>query len=638
MRKLLSSFLCFVMLAGMACANGLKPVPSLANRVADGSLPVIAERVPSAPMVVDLAAKGREIGEYGGVLRTMVARKKDIRQMVVYGYARLVGYDHNYELKADLLKSFENEGNRRITFHLREGHRWSDGHPFTSEDFRYYWEDTVGNAELSPGGVPSFLLANGKPPVVSFPDALTVIYEWEDPHPTFLTELGQARPPFIYRPAHHLKKYHIKYGNAEKLAKKAEEKGVSSWAALHNKKDNMYKFKDASLPTLQPWLNTGEKSSSRMIFERNPFFHRIDTAGHQLPYIDRVEMQIAASGVLPAKTNAGEADLQSRSLSFDDISILKRGEAEGNYSTQLWPNGNASHIAIYPNLNYTDPEFRELFRDVRFRRALSLAIDRRIINRSLYFGLAREVGMSVLPDSPLHKPENDAAWAAFDIETADALLDEIGLKEVRGDGIRLLPSGRPLTIVVQTAGERREVEDSLQLVAETWAEIGVELIMRPLDRDNLRNQVYSGHSMMAVWFGWDNGLPNPDTSPAYLAPRFQEFFAWPKWGQNYQTKGESGEAPDLPEAQELMELSLGWDRTSDTGERTVIWERMLAIHADQVYGIGIVNAAPQPVVVSNDLLNMPDGGIWCWEPGAHFGVHRIDEFFFTPERRKAVEG
>jgi len=246
--------------------------------------------------------------------------------------------------------------------------------------------------------------------------------------------------------------------------------------------------------------------------------------------------------------------------------------------------------------------------------------------------------MSVLPDSPLHNANYDGAWAGFDIETADALLDEIGLKERRGDGIRLLPSGRPLNIVVQTAGERREVEDSLQLVAETWAEIGVKLIMRPLDRDNLRNQVYSGHSMMAVWFGWDNGLPNADTSPAYLAPRFQEFFAWPKWGQNYQTKGQAGEAPDLPEAEELMALSLEWDRTDDTARRTAIWDRMLAIHADQVYGIGIVNATPQPVVVSNDLRNMPSEGIWCWEPGAHFGVHRIDEFFFTPERREAVEG
>lgn len=636
MLKVLTAAL--VLFAGMVEAQGLKPVPSLAGRVADGSLPPIDARVPLAPYVVDMQAKGREVGAYGGTLRTMVARKKDIRQMVVYGYARLIGYDHDYKLHADLLESYEAQDNRRFVFHLRDGHRWSDGHAFTSEDFRYWWEDVIGNKELSPGGVPNFLMANGKPPRVSFPDALTVIYEWDAPHPTFLAELAQARPPFIYRPAHHLKKYHIRYADPEKLAAKAEEKGASSWAAYHNKKDNMYKFADASLPTLQPWLNSGKKTSSRVIFDRNPYFHRVDQAGHQLPYIDRVEMQIAASGVLPAKTNAGEADLQSRSLNFDDISILKRGEAEGGYSTQLWSSGNASQIAIYPNLNYADKEFRDLFRDVRFRRALSLAIDRRIINRSLFFGLAREVGMSVLPQSSLYSAANETAWAEYDLATADALLDEVGLKEARGDGIRLLQSGRPLTIVVETAGERRDVEDALQLVRETWAEIGVELVMRPLDRDNLRNHVYSGHAMMAVWFGWDNGLPSPETSPAYLAPRFQEFFAWPKWGQHHQTKGESGEAPDIPEAQELLGLADAWEGTTQTAERTRIWQRMLEIHAQSVFGIGILNGAPQPVVVSNQLRNMPEGGIWCWDPGAHFGVHRIDEFFFAPERRQSVEG
>ena len=89
----------------------------------------------------------------------------------------------------------------------------------------------------------------------------------------------------------------------------------------------------------------------------------------------------------------------------------------------------------------------------------------------------------------------------------------------------------------------------------------------------------------------------PDTSPQYLAPTNQEFFAWPKWGQYYQTKGGSGEPPDLPEAQALMALSEEWNRTQDAAQRRVIWRQMLAIHADQQFGIGILSEAPQPVVV-----------------------------------------
>ena len=135
--------------------------------------------------------------------------------------------------------------------------------------------------------------------------------------------------------------------------------------------------------------------------------------------------------------------------------------------------------------------------------------------------------------------------------------------------------------------------------------------------------------MAAVWFGWDNGIPLPYTSPAYLAPRQQEFFAWPKWGQYFQTAGEVGEPPDMPEAQRLLDLSLEWDQASTTEERIRIWEDMLKIHADQVYGIGILAEAPQPVVVSNDLRNVPEKGVWAWDPGAHFGIHRPDEFFFA---------
>ena len=134
--------------------------------------------------------------------------------------------------------------------------------------------------------------------------------------------------------------------------------------------------------------------------------------------------------------------------------------------------------------------------------------------------------------------------------------------------------------------------------------------------------------MASVWFGWDNGLPQKHTSPAYLAPTDQVFLAWPKWGQYYQTGGAAGEAPDLEPAQRLMELFHAWEAASEDDERAEIWHEMLSIHAEQVYGIGIVAGAPQPVVVSNRLRNVPEQAIWAWEPGAHFGIYRPDEFFF----------
>ncbi len=611
------------------------PLPPLqessfwAQEVNAGNMPPIQMRLPSAPLIVDLAAKGRSFGKQGGTLRTLVSRSKDVRQMVVYGYARLVGYQPDYSLAPDLLHSVDIENDRKFTLHLRPGHRWSDGTPFTSEDFRYWWENVANNDKITPSGPPEFMFVEDKLGRVTFPDLETVVFEWDGPNSSFLPLLAQASPPFIYRPAHYLKQFHGDFADPEALAKEVRSARVNSWAALHNKRDNMLKYDNPREPTLQPWINTSEDDNSRKLFVRNPYYHRIDSRGVQLPYIDVVEMTVVGGGLIAAKSNAGEVDLQARGLDFPDIAILKKGEIDGDkYRTLLWANGAASQIAIYPNLNFADPVWREVMRDVRFRRALSLGIDRRMINRALYFGLAKEGGMTVLPQSPMYQDAFLNAWSDFDTDRANALLDEMGLTERMPSGLRKLPDGRPMEFVVETAGERSEEENALAIVTDTWRDLGIRLIMRPLDRDILRNRIYAGRTMAAVWFGWDNGIPGPATSPSYLAPTNQEFFSWPMWGQYYQTMGGSGEPPDMAPAEKLMRLADDWTHTNVTAKRMAIWKEMLAIHADQQFAIGILSKAPQPIVVSNQLMNVPEEGVWAYDPGAHFGIHRIDEFYF----------
>ena len=549
--------------------------------------------------------------------------------MVVYGYARLVGYQPDYTLAPDILAAVDVEEGRKFTLHLRPGHRWSDGMPFTSDDFRYWWENVANDPDITPSGPPDFMIVDNRMGKVTFPDEHTVVFEWQIPNPNFLPLLAQASPPFIYRPAHYLSQFHKKFADPDALVEKVKAARVKSWAALHNKRDNMYKFDNPALPTLQPWINTSDKDSSRKLFVRNPYFHRIDSRGVQLPYIDVVQMTVVGGGLIAAKANAGEVDLQARGLDFPDVAILKKGEADGGkYRTLLWANGAASQIAIYPNLNFADPVWREVMRDVRFRRALSLGIDRRMINRALYFGLASEGGMSALSQSALYNDDNTHAWSMMNLAHANALLDDMGLTDRTPAGLRKLPDGRPMEFVIETAGERSEEENALAIIADTWRDLGIRLIMRPLDRDILRNRIYAGRTMASVWFGWDNGLPGPSTSPSYLAPTNQEFFAWPMWGQYYQTVGQAGSPPDMQPAKRLMLLANDWNHTDDPQVREDIWKRMLAIHAEQQFAIGVLAEAPQPVVVSNDLMNVPEHGIWAFDPGAHFGIHRIDEFYF----------
>jgi len=201
------AFLLGLTLAHSAFAGEVQECEFFKADVKAGILPPVSERIPDQPLIVDLAAKGRTPGHQGGMLRTMITRSKDTRQMVVYGYSRLVIYDQDYKLQPDLLASYDNIDDKVFTFHLRAGHKWSDGEPFNSADFEYWWDDVANNDELMPSGPPEFLRVEGELPQVSFPDDLTVIYAWTKPNPQFLQILAQARPPFIFRPAHYLNSY-----------------------------------------------------------------------------------------------------------------------------------------------------------------------------------------------------------------------------------------------------------------------------------------------------------------------------------------------------------------------------------------------------------------------------------------------
>lgn len=610
-----------------ARALDLIEVPSLKADVDAGKLPAIGQRVPEQPLVVDLDAQGLKTGRYGGRIDTLLDKARSIRYMVVWGYARLVGYTPSLELKPDLLKDVKVENDRIFTLSLRKGHKWSDGQPFTSEDFRYFWEDIANNPELSPSGPPADLLVNGKAPKVEIVDEVTVRYSWADANPTFLALLAGARPPFIYRPAHYLKQFHDKYGDKAKIDELVAVAKVRTWAALHNRNDDMYKFDNPDLPTLQPWYNSTGDSDSRFLLKRNPYFHRVDTKGQQLPYLDEVVATVAASKLIPAKTIAGETSLQARSLSFANIAILKHGEKQGNYKVLLWPISKASHLALYPNLNTSDPVWRDLLRKTDFRIALSVGIDRTLINRTLYLGLGQPTGNSVLKQSPFYDQANSTKWAQFDPALANKLLDGLGLDKRDSDGYRLLSDGRRAEIIVETAGEDEDEVAMLQLIAATWKDIGIKLFAKPSQRDVLRQRSYTGETMMTTWSGWDNGTPNAEMSPVELAPTKQDNLAWPKWGQYYETKGQSGEAPDMNPAQDLLKLYNEWLAVTDNGERERIWREMLKIHAEQAFIIGVISGVQQPVAVSNKLMNVPENAFFGWDPGAQFGIYHPDQFW-----------
>ncbi|MGU3536667.1 ABC transporter substrate-binding protein [Methylobacterium sp. A54F] len=622
------------LLAGLAAlglpvrAGAAAPEPPLLSPlVSAGKLPPTVDRLPAKPFVTDMAALGRRSGQPGGTIRTLIARARDVRYLSVYGYTRLVGYDPDLRLRADVLEGYDVEGGR-FTFRLRPGHRWSDGQPFTTEDFRYWWEDVANDKDLSPGGPPDFMLVEGKPPTVEILDPLTIRYAWDRPNPRFLPNLAAPRDPLIYRPAHYLKGVHPRYAGREAVEAKAKAQKLRGWAALHNRLDDMFELNNPDCPTLQAWRPMTRAPATRFAFERNPYYHRADAAGCQLPYLDRIVMDVASTGLLVAKTNAGEADLMFRGLTMSDIPNLKEGEAAHDYRTRLWSAARGSEIALYPNLTTQDPVWRALNRDVRYRRALSRAIDRRTLNNTLLFGLGTEGNDTVVPESPFFTPELRSLHATYDPDEASRLLDAVGLTGRDGAGIRLMPDGRPLEIVCESDGEASLVLDGLLLIGEFWREVGVKLVVKPQERTNLRRRSLAGLTVMVAAQGLDLAVPTAIMPPRELSPQQPDHYSWPRWSLNVESHGASGEPCDVPEARRLLDLGRAWADTDDEARQGEIWREMLLNHAEYQWTIGTVAGALQPVVAGNHLANVPDKALYAWEPTALIGNQRIDTFFW----------
>jgi peptide/nickel transport system substrate-binding protein len=616
--------------AGFAKAEppSMQETPMFADQVKSGALPPVAKRIPTAPSVVTEFYGGEGPGAHGGDCNMLIANARDTRLMTLYANARLMVYDDHFKLHPDILASYEVKEDKEFTLKLRAGHKWSDGHPFTTEDFRYYWEDIANNNEYTKGGPPVVLLVDGEPPKVDIIDELTIRYSWAKPNPYFIESQAQAAPLWLFRPAHYLKKFHVKYTPAEEIAKEAKGGQTDNWVQIHRRVDVMYNNDNPDLPTLNPWKLTTQPPAQRFVFERNPYYYRIDATGQQLPYLDRVIFTMAAANLVPAKAGLGEADLQCRYLNMRDYTFLKKSAKTSGMDVLLWEVGSGSQLALYPNLNSKDEDWRKLNRDVRFRRALSLAIDRDEINQTIFLGLTTPSNNTILPRSVLFKPEYATKWATNNVEQANKLLDEVGIAKKNAAGVRLLPSGEPAIIVVEHQSEASEDIDTLSMIADHWKKIGIKMLAKPQSLNNFRLRTFSGEAMMSAYAGITTVVPTANTSPKEFAPTMLGGLQWPRWGMYVESKHKQGEPCDMPEGMKLLDYLAEWEQALNADKRRQAWEKILEIYTEEVFSIGTVNNIKQPIVVRPNVRNVPKAGYYAWDPGGYIGLYKPDTFWW----------
>ena len=586
--------------------------PMLDEAVKNGKLPTVEERLPHDPIVVEPL---NGIGEYGGTAVVFGTEQGWGEGGMLNAPNMLLIMDPQvHGIHANLARGWEfKDGGKTLTLHLREGMKWSDGHPYTADDFIFWYEHVLKNKELTPVIAREWNLG-GKLIEFEKVDDYTVAFHSAAPNPYFINSLAQSySPEWFTPPSHHLRNYHPDFVPREELLKETERKGFENWMQYYEFMRDLAEL-EANCPSLQAFIVV-KQTPTMLIAERNPYYPKVDPAGNQLPYIDRIEVHyVQNQEMMTAKAATGQATFAGQQTKTSDIPLFKMHEHKGHYRTYVWRRVQGADVAIQFNLNTPREELRGILRDKRFRRALSLAINREEINQIVYYGRGIPRQTTVLPTSKFYEEKFAQAYAQYDPHRAMELLDEMGLIDRDGDGIRERSDGKPLDIVLEWTPMETPKELITELVIDHWRDVGIDIDLKEVS-GSLQDTRATGALMdMTLWHADRSTDILFPPEPFWYVPMHigWETCLWTNWSRWNLTDGDKGAEPS-PEAKELFAWWNEMNTTIDEQTRIELGKKILRSQAENLWTVGTVGIAPHPIVVSEKLHNVPESGYWGWD-------------------------
>lgn len=599
--------------------------PALAELVREGRLPGVVERTGPEPVVLE-GVDG--IGRYGGTWQRFVNSFADLS--TIYwrlSDSNLVRWSpHGYPLVPHLAKAWEVSPDfRRYVFTLRRGARWSDGAPLTSEDIVYWYEHEIKYFQLRP----KFIRAGASLARVEKLDERRVQFEFDQPNPLFLERLastGQNYEDFTEHivPAHYLRQYHPALGDQELIQRTMHALELASPVAVYRKvKDYM----NPAHPRLWPWVLHTRNPTPPHTFVRNPYYWAVDTQGQQLPYLDRLVLDIRMNNLIAVSAANGEPSMQERHIRYEDHTLLLGSAAANGYEVYHWKPSTQSLFTIFPNLNRMvepgkpDTRWRhQLLNERRFRHALSLAIDRREIIRAEFHGQGEPAQIAPPRDSPYHNARLQQAFTEYDPARAGQLLDQLGLVGRDEEGFRTAPDGSRLAFTLNVTDYTNE--GPAHFVIRDWARVGVRTMLRSRARRLFEEEKRTYTHDFTVWTSESEFYPLVE--PRNFVPTYFWAFYAPGYGTWYQNGGLYGDpAAQRPSAIEpprghpvrhVMELLDAANAMPREADRIAHFNRIQEIAAEELWTISIATPPPQLVVVKNGFRNVPRTALF----GAHF--------------------
>jgi len=620
--------------------------PQLAALVKAGKLPPVAERVPSEPLVLRPL---RSVGTYGGTWRRgFLGRGDQENGNRIRSGDKLLFWDKTGTIiMPSVAKGFElSADGKRTTLFLRKGMKWSDGAAFDADDFMFWWNDMYHDTDVVPVPAPE-LSVNGKPGRMVKLDETTIAFEFDEPNYLFPfllagdTQLGggqsrlqgEGRELGLYAPAHYLKQFLPKYSSVEAVNAKAKAAGYDNWVQ-HLRYRSDWGL-NPEVPTLSAWVMVRPINTQSWLMERNPYYYAIDTAGNQLPYIDKVQLTLAENPeVINLRAIAGEFDFMERFIDLAKLPVFLENAERGGYRVRLDQGFNGADSQLYFNLAYTkDPEIRKWFQNTDFRRALSLGIDRRQLNDAFWLGLgtiSTTIPASIVPESP--GEEYRLTWATLDVKKANAMLDAIGLGKKDKDGFRLrTDNGERLRLQIDVAQTLTPTwPQQVEMIVQQWKTIGIWADAKLFERSLFYTRVRNDDNQMSIF-------SNNGTEALYLLPSAvlpadpsssQGGVGHAKWYSSDGATGLKPESPEMLKAYAMLRGAVSLPEAERNKQAQEIWK--LAV--EQVWAIGLVGQSPNYMgtrVVNLKLENVPERvciSQHCRTPWSG----RPDQWYFKP--------